>query len=163
MVEKFYQKNSRYCWHQTRIPMVKLKIPGKAGYRTSVTFKLQFLALGQFFQLGNFCHGFLRTGLSTSGKTLFIFFTFFFMVANLLSPNRCHWQIAKAKNYNLNVTEVLDSDFKNAFPRIFNFTVEILGETRVKVLPSSLNLAAQCNRSYFVFMTQCYAGCQNLR
>ena len=30
------------------------------------------------------------------------------------------------KNYNLNVTEVLDSDFKNAFPGIFNFTVGIL-------------------------------------
>ena len=50
----------------TRIPTVKLKIPGKsmgkAGYRNSVTFKL--------------------------GKT---FFTFFFMVADLLSPNRCNW------------------------------------------------------------------------
>ena len=32
----------------------------------------------------------------------------------------------KVKNYNLNVTEVRDSDFKNAFPRIFNFTVGIL-------------------------------------
>ena len=31
------------------------------------------------------------------------------------------------KNYNLNVTEVLDSDFKNAVPGIFNFTVGILG------------------------------------
>ena len=28
--------------------------------------------------------------------------------------------------YNLNVTEILDSDFKNAFPGIFNFTVGIL-------------------------------------
>ena len=26
----------------------------------------------------------------------------------------------------LNVTEILDSDFKNAFPGIFNFTVGIL-------------------------------------
>ena len=34
--------------------------------------------------------------------------------------------MAKVKNYNLNVTEVLDSDFKNAFPGIFNFTVGIL-------------------------------------
>ena len=33
---------------------------------------------------------------------------------------------AKVKNYNLNVTEVLDSDFKNTFPGIFNFTVGIL-------------------------------------
>ena len=48
------------------------------------------------------------------------------MVADLLSPNRCHWYIAKVKNYNLNVTEVLVSDFKNAFPGIFNFTVGIL-------------------------------------
>ena len=30
------------------------------------------------------------------------------------------------KNYNLNVTEVRDSDFKNAFPGIFNFIVGIL-------------------------------------
>ena len=30
------------------------------------------------------------------------------------------------KNYNLNVTEVLVSDFKNAFSGIFNFTVGIL-------------------------------------
>ena len=35
--------------------------------------------------------------------------------------------IAKVKIYNLNVTEVRDSDFKNAFPGIFNFTVGILG------------------------------------
>ena len=48
------------------------------------------------------------------------------MVAYLLSPNRRHWYIAKVKNYNLNVTEVRDSDFKNAFPGIFNFTVGIL-------------------------------------
>ena len=30
------------------------------------------------------------------------------------------------QNYNLNVTEVRDSDFKNAFPGILNFTVGIL-------------------------------------
>ena len=35
-------------------------------------------------------------------------------------------QKLKVKNYNLNVTEVRDSDFKNAFSRIFNFTVGIL-------------------------------------
>ena len=34
------------------------------------------------------------------------------------------------KNYNLNVTEVLDSDFKNAFLGIFNFTVGILPESQ---------------------------------
>ena len=38
------------------------------------------------------------------------------------------FQIAKVKNYNLNVTEVRDSDFKNAFPGIFNLTVGILNE-----------------------------------
>ena len=43
------------------------------------------------------------------------------MVADLLSPSRCHWKIAKVKNYNLNVTEVRDSDFKNAFSRNFQF------------------------------------------
>ena len=38
------------------------------------------------------------------------------------------WKIqkVKVKNYNLNVTEVRDSDFKNAFTGIFNFTVGIL-------------------------------------
>ena len=35
--------------------------------------------------------------------------------------------MAKVKNYNLNVTEVRDSNFKNAFPGIFNFAVGILG------------------------------------
>ena len=32
----------------------------------------------------------------------------------------------KYKSFNLNVTEVLVSDFKNAFPGIFNFTVGVL-------------------------------------
>ena len=32
----------------------------------------------------------------------------------------------KVENYNLNVTEVRDSDFKKAFPRVFNSTVGIL-------------------------------------
>ena len=32
------------------------------------------------------------------------------------------------KHYNLNVTEVPDLDFKNAFPGIVNFTVGILGQ-----------------------------------
>ena len=48
------------------------------------------------------------------------------MVADLLSPNCCHKKIAKVKNYNFNGTEIRDSDFKNAFPGIFNFTVGIL-------------------------------------
>ena len=33
---------------------------------------------------------------------------------------------SESENYNLNETEVRDSDFKNAFPGIFNFTVGIL-------------------------------------
>ena len=61
-------------------------------------------------------------------KNTFYIFHNFFMVADLLSPNRCHWKIAKVKNYILTVTEVRDSDFKNAFPGIFNFTVGILVE-----------------------------------
>ena len=32
----------------------------------------------------------------------------------------------RSKNYNMNVTEVRDSDSKNAFPGIYNFTVGIL-------------------------------------
>ena len=42
------------------------------------------------------------------------------------TPNGCHWWIVKVKNYNLNVTEVRDSDLKNAFPVILNFTVGIV-------------------------------------
>ena len=63
-------------------------------------------------------------------NSIYTYFSQFFTIAYLLSPNRCHWQIAKVKNYNLNVTEVRDSDFKNAFPRIFNFTVGILKTTQ---------------------------------
>ena len=54
-----------------------------------------------------------------------MFFTFS-MVADLLSPNRYHWWIAEVKNCNLNVTEILVSDFKNAFFGIFKFTGGIL-------------------------------------
>ena len=43
------------------------------------------------------------------------------MVADLLSPNRCNWEIAKVKNYNRNVTEVLDSTSKKKFSRNFQF------------------------------------------
>ena len=43
---------------------------------------------------------------------LFLYFSHFFMVAYLLSPNRCNWQIAQVKNCNLNVTEIRDSDLK---------------------------------------------------
>ena len=82
-----------------RIPTVKLKNPGKAFFKSES-----------------------RTSVTFNNKC----FSHFFMVADLLSPNRCYRQIAKVKNYNLNVTEIWDSDFKNAFPGIFNFTVGIL-------------------------------------
>ena len=39
---------------------------------------------------------------------------------------RYHEKILKNIKSNLNVTEVLVSDFKNAFPGIFDFTVGIL-------------------------------------
>ena len=42
---------------------------------------------------------------------------------------------AQVKNYNLNVTEVWGSDFKNAFPGIFNFTVGILVDAGNTVAP----------------------------
>ena len=88
------------------IPTVKLKIPGKAFLksesRTSVTFN---------------CY---------MQKLFFIFFTFFHGSVLAKSQQLLLWQIAKVKNYNLNVTEVRDLDFKNAFPVIFNFTVGIL-------------------------------------
>ena len=41
------------------------------------------------------------------------------MLAYLLSPNSYNWYIAKLKNNNLNATEVLASEFKNAFARNF--------------------------------------------
>ena len=43
--------------------------------------------------------------------------------------------LAKVKKYNLNVTEVRDSEFKIVFPGIFNFNVGILGESPL-TLPS---------------------------
>ena len=45
------------------------------------------------------------------------------MIADLL--------IVKVKNYNFNVTEVLVSGIKNAFPGIFNSTVGILAKPRL--------------------------------
>ena len=83
-----------------------MKIPGKSIFeseaRASVTFKLQFLILA-IYQLQR---SFLQKRC----------FSHFFMVADLLSPNRCNWQIAQFKNYNLNVTENLDSTLKKGFP-----------------------------------------------
>ena len=74
-------------------------------------------------RIPNFCYiqilvFYLKLKLSTSGRLP--------LAAVWTQQVRYHWQIAKVKNYNLNVTEVRDSDFKNAFPGIFNFTVGIL-------------------------------------
>ena len=96
-----------------RIPTVKLKIPGKeflkSESRTSVTFKLYFLTLA--------IYKWQRLGLKIL-KTLYIFHNFF-MVAYLLSPNRCHWWIAKVKNYNLNRSSGFG--FQKFFSRNFQF------------------------------------------
>ena len=56
------------------------------------------------------------------------------MVADLLSLNCCHWLIAKVENFNLNVTEVQDWEFKNAFPGILNFTVGILDDNSFQII-----------------------------
>ena len=74
-------------------------------------------------RIPNFCYiqilvFYLKLKLSTSGRLP--------LAAVWTQQVRYHWQIAKVKNYNLNVTEIQDSDFKNAFPGIFNFTVRIL-------------------------------------
>ena len=46
----------------------------------------------------------------------------------------------KVKNYNLNLTEIRDSDFKNAFPGTVNFTVGILfGKRNAAFIPAMLN------------------------
>ena len=47
--------------------------------------------------------------------------------------------MAKVKNYYLNVTEIRDSDFKNAFPGIFNFTVGILEYRKLTFFESLVN------------------------
>ena len=62
--------------------------------------------------------------IENSGKSIFKTRIPNFCYIHLLRSNRCHWQIANVKNYNLN--EVRDSDFKNAFPGIFDFTIGIL-------------------------------------
>ena len=75
-----------------RIPTVKLKIPEKAILKSesqiSVTFKLLFLTLA--------IYQWQRLGLSKSATTkkcekLFLYFSQFFIIADLPSPNRCHW------------------------------------------------------------------------
>ena len=120
-----------------RIPTVKLKIPEKSifeiriqnsCYIQVIVFDLSYLPVAA---VGTQQVRFNEKNV----KNAFYIFDIFFMVAYLLGPNRCHWQIAKVKNYNLNVTEVRDPDFPILFPGIFNFTVGILGRR-----PSAENL-----------------------
>ena len=123
-----HPNESFVLWIRLRIPTVKLKIRGKAFFksksRTSVTFKLQFLtfAIYQWQRLGLKLVRYHEKNV----KNIKSVFHIFFVVAYLLSPNRCHCQIAKVKNYNLNVTEIRYPDFPMLFPGIFNFTVGIL-------------------------------------
>ena len=79
------------------------------------------------------------------------------MVADLLSPNRCHWWIAKVKNYDLNVTKGLISDFKNAF---FGFSISPSGSYPDHVLeqiaslqPSRPNCRTQSSFSLVVCLS----------
>ena len=128
-----------------RIPTVKLKIPGKAfsksESRTSVTFKLQFvtLAIYQWQLLG-------LSKYATMKK------------CEKYKKEFCQWQIAKVKNYNLNVTEILDSDFKNPFPGIFNFTVGILFPIKCTYFVGRFDLKTAEVRSIFrqiLFLSVC--------
>ena len=59
----------------TRIPTVKLKNSGKAGYRTSVSFKLQFLtlAINQWQWLG-----LSKSGTMEKYEKRFLYFSHFF-------------------------------------------------------------------------------------
>ena len=108
-----------------RNPTVKLKIPGKAFLksesRTSVTFKTWISSYSFWPKLSNNGSGWDLSKSATMKKlwkTSFDIFWYF--------SNRYQCWIDKVKNYNLNVTEIRDSDFKNAFPGIFNFIVGIL-------------------------------------
>ena len=99
----------------------KLLVPAKIGIKTKTScpsFRISTVKLKISEKAFFFSKNILKIKKNS--------FSHFFMVAELLSPNRCHWQIAKVKNYNLNVTEVRDSDYKNAFSEIFNFTAGIL-------------------------------------
>ena len=69
--------------------------------------------------------------IENSGKSIFEIPNFcydssysFFTMKKCEKYKKC-FQL-QVKNYNLNVTEVRDSDLKNAFPGIFNFTIGIL-------------------------------------
>ena len=64
-----------------------------------------------------------RQGIESSWRLNSFDLRFFRTTQNetRLSPNHCHWQIAKVKNYNFNVTEARNSDFKKCFSRNFQF------------------------------------------
>ena len=55
-------------------------------------------------------------------------------------------KIAKVKNYNLNITEVRDSNFKNAFTEIFNFTVGILDDEVIPRKAQKVGTINNCKR-----------------
>ena len=78
---------------------------GKVGYRTSVTFKLQFLTLA--------IYQWQRLGLSKSAT----------MKKNVKNRKRVFHIFLEQ---NRNRTEILNTDFKNAISGIFNFTVGIV-------------------------------------
>ena len=65
-------------------------------------------------------------------------------------------QLPLVESYNLNVTEVLVSDFKNDFSRIFNFTVGILidGWIPIRMHPSTRKSLKPYNSVKFRFQSQ---------
>ena len=117
-----------------RIPTVKLEIPGKAFLksetRISVTFELQFFTLA-IYQWQPF-------GLSKYST-----------MKNIKKSKFTEFTLALGQNYNLDVTEILVSDFKNAFPGFFNFTVGILLLTSPKRFKIFLTVRLEWhNRSF---------------
>ena len=81
--------------------------------------------------------------IKNSGKSIFeiripnfcyiqvIFFDFSYLSVAAVGTQQVRYYVKNVKNYNLNVTEVRDSDLKNAFSGIFNFTVGILILTKI--------------------------------
>ena len=110
-----------------RIPTVKLTIPGKAFFKseswTSVTFKLSFLTLAiyQWQRLGISKYATMKKLWKKYKKS----FSHFFIVAYLLSPRLDSQPLPLVDSLGQKI-EIKDSDLKNAFPGIFDFTVGIL-------------------------------------
>ena len=93
---KLYRRFQSRCVSRC-ITTVKLKIPGKAFLKSDSRTSVTFKAS---YILGKSAT--MKKLWKNTGRQL------------------------QVKNYNLNVTEVRESDLKNAFPGIFNFTVGIL-------------------------------------